>query len=354
MTSTTTTTTTTTTAPAPTVDNEAKVLKNLQAAHGDWRDDLARDGYAVIKGAIPPSRAAHYRARAHSWLTSFGTPLSLSDPSTWSAANLPVQSKINTFSAYSVSHEAFMWEIRLEPGVVGAFASLWGTDELLVSFDALNVTLPAHLRADAATHPAKAAWPHVDQSPLRRGACCVQGVVNLSPSGARDGGLVVYPGTHRLMEEFFATETDAAAWEARDLYMFSEEQLAWFAGRGCAAKKVVAEPGDLLVWDSRTVHWGAEPESEQIRTVVYASYAPAKWASEAQLREKAKIFGKWAGTTHWPHDNIVYREGRALLPDGSEDPRNRSEPREKPVLGERLLKLAGAVRYDGSVVEPAA
>lgn len=24
---------------------------------GDWRDDLVRDGYAVVKGAVPPSRA---------------------------------------------------------------------------------------------------------------------------------------------------------------------------------------------------------------------------------------------------------------------------------------------------------
>ncbi|KAL1636194.1 hypothetical protein SLS58_009888 [Diplodia intermedia] len=347
--------TSTTTAQTTTVDNEAKVLKNLQAAHGDWRDDLARDGYAVIKGAIPASRAASYRARAHDWLTSFGTPLDLADPSTWTAANLPVQSKINTFSAYCVAHEAFMWELRLEPGVLGAFEKLWGTDELLVSFDALNVTLPAHLRADAATHPAKGAWPHVDQSPLRTGACCVQGVVNLSPSGPHDGGLVVYPRSHNLMEDFFATQTDRAAWEKRDLFMFSPEQLAWFEERGCAPHKVEADPGDLLVWDSRTVHWGAEPteRSDRVRTVVYASYAPARWASEQQLAEKAKIFGKWAGTTHWPHDNIVYRDARAFLPDGTEDPRNRAEPRERPVLSERLLQLAGVKRYDGSVVVPA-
>lgn len=35
---------------------------------GDWRDDLARDGYAVIKGAIPRERAEKYADRMMSWL----------------------------------------------------------------------------------------------------------------------------------------------------------------------------------------------------------------------------------------------------------------------------------------------
>ncbi|KAK7705479.1 hypothetical protein SLS57_010013 [Botryosphaeria dothidea] len=334
-----------------TVDNETKVLKNIQASHGDWRDDLLRDGYAVIKNAIPAARAASYRARAHDWLTSFGTPLDLADRSTWTTPNLPVQSKINTFNAYGVPHEAFMWDARLEPGVVGAFELLWGTPELLVSFDALNVTLPN--RAD---RPPKGAWPHVDQSPFRRGLCCVQGVINLSPSGPDDGGLVVFPRSHELLSEFFDTQTDRAAWERRDVFLFSEAQIRWFEERGARPHKVCAEPGDLLVWDSRTVHWGAEPSarSDRIRTVIYASYAPAAWASEEQLAEKAKIFKAWAGTTHWPHDNIVFRDGKARLEDGSEDPRNREQPRELPELSDRLLKLAGARRYDGTDVVPAA
>ena len=31
--------------------------------YGDWRDDLVRDGYAVIKGAVPSERAAIYADR---------------------------------------------------------------------------------------------------------------------------------------------------------------------------------------------------------------------------------------------------------------------------------------------------
>lgn len=35
---------------------------------GDFRDDLARDGYAVVKGAIPKERALKYADEMYSWL----------------------------------------------------------------------------------------------------------------------------------------------------------------------------------------------------------------------------------------------------------------------------------------------
>ena len=35
-------------------------LRGSTTEFGDFRDDLARDGYAVIKGAIPRDRAQYY------------------------------------------------------------------------------------------------------------------------------------------------------------------------------------------------------------------------------------------------------------------------------------------------------
>lgn len=35
---------------------------------GDWRDDLNRDGYAVIKGAIPRDRADAYSDKFFSYM----------------------------------------------------------------------------------------------------------------------------------------------------------------------------------------------------------------------------------------------------------------------------------------------
>jgi hypothetical protein len=46
------------------------------------------------------------------------------------------------YHGYSVSHEKFVWDARLEPGVVDAFSKIWGTSDLLVFFDGINMTLP--------------------------------------------------------------------------------------------------------------------------------------------------------------------------------------------------------------------
>lgn len=317
-------------------------LSSSETTFGDFRDDLFRDGYVVVKNVIPRERALAYQQKAFDWLKSFGTDLDLNNPDTWVADNLPVQSKINTFSQYGVSHEKFMWDARLEPGVIDAFAKIWGTDELLVSFDALNITFPN--RKD---RPRKPSWEHVDQSPFRKGMHCVQGIVNLSEAGPNDGGLMVYPRSHLYNEEFFELQTDKSEWTPRDMYLFSRENVEWFQSKGLKPYKVCAEPGDLILWESRLVHYGDEPSplSNVIRTVIYVAYTPARLAKEEALKMKAERFHNYGATSHWPHDNISPRTLVAIRDDGTIDPKNRDEPIEKPELTDRLLQLAGVKPY---------
>lgn len=235
-----------------------------------------------------------------------------------------------------------MWDARMEPGIVNAFAHLWGTEELLVSFDALNITLPN--RVDV---PRKQPWEHIDQSPRRRGMHCVQGIINLSPSGPEDGGLVAYPRSHKFHDEFFDTQTDKSTWSSKDWYPFEKDQLAWFAEKGIKPQKICADVGDLILWDSRTIHYGSEPSelSKQIRTVIYVTYTPERLANEESLEKKRTIFESWGATTHWPHDNINVRENKTFLEDGTRDPRDRDQPLELPELSDKLLKFAGLKKY---------
>lgn len=211
----------------------------------------------------------------------------------------------------------------------------------ICSFDSLNVTLP-NLK------PVRDPWPHVDQAPRKRGLHCVQGIINLSHAGPNDGSLVVIPGSHKVIEEFFDTQTDPSTWEWKDNRYFSNADMEWFQRRGVEPVKVLAEPGDLIVWDSRTIHWGGEPEPEKsntIRSVIYAAYAPVRMASKEALEEKQKVYQLHGATTHWPHDNIKLRELQAKMPDGSLDPRHRSVPLERAAETEQLLRLAGVVAY---------
>jgi hypothetical protein len=71
---------------------------------------------------------------------------------------------------YAVTHEDFVWKVRSEPGVVGAFETVYNDKDLIVSFDAVGFGFPN--RTDLAKNTP---WPHQDQDPDRPGFRCLQG-----------------------------------------------------------------------------------------------------------------------------------------------------------------------------------
>lgn len=121
----------------------------------DWETDLARDGYAVIKGAVTKAKAAEYADRMYTYLEGFGLGFDRKDRSTWTGACLPNINNKGMCLDYAVAHEDFVWEVRAEPGVVGTFEKVLGTKDLIVSFDAVNFGLAG--RKDLEPN---VPWPH--------------------------------------------------------------------------------------------------------------------------------------------------------------------------------------------------
>ncbi|CDK28039.1 unnamed protein product [Kuraishia capsulata CBS 1993] len=311
--------------------------------HEDWRDDFIGDGYVVVKSVISAEKAESYRKRMFEYLKSHNSNFDINDRSTWVEQNLPVHTDHNIYYNYGCSHEDFLWDLRTEPGVIGPFSKLWDTEDLLVSFDGFNVSFPN--RPDRVG--ASPAWPHVDQSPLKEGLQCAQGIVSLSRSGPEDGSLVVLKGSHNLIAKFFNEEVKRETWSEADVYRFTPEEYNWFLKHGCEMVKLEVEPGDLILWDSRTIHWGAEPNSESdvIRSVVYASYTPVNFATVDTLKLKSEFFSQWMGTSHWAHDNLRPRRQIPRFADGTPDPRNRAEPLRKPEMNDTILRFAGVIPY---------
>ncbi|KAF2159296.1 hypothetical protein M409DRAFT_71081 [Zasmidium cellare ATCC 36951] len=322
----------------PHFENEPTIA--VDDTFGDWRDTLIEDGFVVLKGVLSQGKAQSYVVRMYKWLESFPFGFKRDDPSTWKPQCLPNNMKGGMYHDYAVQHEKFMWDARCEPSVVEPFQKLWGTEDLLVSFDGMNLTFPVNPR------PTSAPWPHVDQSPLRKGMQCVQGILNLAPNGPKDGGLVVLKKSSKLNELFFKTHTmkEGSTWSPADWYGFSQEDVEWFQAKGCEMVKVCADPGDLVLWDSRTVHYNVLPETDNTRAVMYICYSPARFASEEDLQEKATLFHERTGTTHWPHANI-FRAGEKHPERTAGEPYGRNRPVEEPEEPEILLKLAGALSY---------
>lgn len=172
-------------------------LNGVDGSYGDFRDDLARDGFAVVKGAVPSDRAAGYVDRMYSWLEGFKLGFDRNDLSTVHEDHLPIINEKGMCLNYGLSHEQFVWDIRAESGVVSTFEKVYGTKDLLVSFDGVNFSFPN--RKDISENKP---WPHQDQDPDRPGFRCLQGLVNLLPNGSEDGGLIVCKGGHLLSEQF--------------------------------------------------------------------------------------------------------------------------------------------------------
>ncbi|EGP86980.1 unnamed protein product [Zymoseptoria tritici ST99CH_1A5] len=320
------------------VKSESQALKvdGTDPSYGDWRDDLARDGYAVIKGAIPRERADKYADAMFSWLEGFNLGFDRNDLSTVHKDKLPHITEKGMCLQYAVTHEDFAWAMRGEPGVVGAFEKVYDTEDLIVSFDAINFSFPN--RKDI---PENKPWPHQDQDPLKSGFRCLQGLVNVLPNGPKDGGLIVCKGGHLASTEFhrvFADEPRIPAWTP-EWFGFTPAGMEWLDQQGYRWEKVCAEPGDLLVWDSRTPHYNLPSESTSPRFAVYTCYMPVEVATQEDLVRKKEALEKWAGTTHWP--NARHVGGNIAMRDGVEDPHNRPEPVNKPVFDQRTWKLTG-------------
>ncbi|KAL9096133.1 MAG: hypothetical protein Q9165_001656 [Trypethelium subeluteriae] len=252
-----------------------------------WQLDLEQYGYAVVKGAVPEEHAANYVARMHQWLEGFNLGYDRNDRSTVHKDHLPVINEKGMCLDYAVMHEDWVWETRAEPGVVSAFAQVLGTQDLIVSFDAVNFGFPG--RTDIAPNKP---WPHQDQDPTKPGFRCLQGLVNLLPNGPKDGGLIVCKGAHKLSEQFhreMSWEDPIPAWNP-EWYGFTELGMKWLADHGCEWVKVCAGPGDLLLWDSRTPHYNLSPETDKERFAIYTCYMPAAEASQEDLKRKKFAF----------------------------------------------------------------
>ncbi|PYH86484.1 hypothetical protein BO82DRAFT_380125 [Aspergillus uvarum CBS 121591] len=347
MSTTTTTTTTTTTLPPPEPTPQKSKLCGTNrmpfdgqpTAYNDFRDALSRDGYAVIKGAIPRERADKYADAFLSYLEGFGLGYDRHDPSTVRRANLPVLNEKGMIQAYGVTHEQWVWDIRGEAGVIDAFAKVYDDEELIVSFDVVNVGFVN--REDL---PENKPWPHQDQDPAKPGFRCLQGLINLHPSGPNDGGLIVCKGGHNVSAEFHAAmaarnEPRIPAWTP-EWFGFTEGGMAWLAERGLQWEKVCCEPGDLIVWDSRTPHYNVPPTGKIDRLAVYTCYTPVCEASKEDLVRKRGAFEQRLGTTHWPNAVHVAPTNVAMR-DGEVCPVARERPVQEPVLGERAYKLTG-------------
>ena len=191
------------------------------------------------------------------------------------------------------------------------FARIWDTEQLLVSFDGCGIFRDWRYNPSWKTN---GGWNHVDQNPkLKPNRCCIQGFISLNDQNQTTGGLIVYPKTHSHFTELSdVTKSSNDFVKVPDTHPIMDQQKTY-------GKLVHCRAGDLVLWDSRTVHCNTPATAieernpnepvDLIRVVAYVSMSPTTFVTDLPLdefREKRRQMVENSCTlTHWSTGLIV-------------------------------------------------
>lgn len=306
--------------------------------------DLEEKGWAVVPDVVSSGECEQYVNSAWAWLENLDTGIQRNDPTTWGDDRWPPSFRgiINTLE---ISHQDFVWRVRQHPRILQVFEALWGTNELLSSFDSINILKPG--QHESSTD----GWLHVDQAPLRKGVTCIQGLLNMVDVGPETGTLLVKDGSHSFHEDFFQNATvlsQEQKQQTKDFYKFQDGEREYF--HKFETKALSAKAGSLFLWDSRLAHQNLLPgNTDTWRHVVYTCYQPRSLATEKDLALKREAYEDRLVTTHWPAMNVQLfpKEGSSYYADapGTKKASFKVTDTRKNVEADITRMLAGVMPY---------
>ncbi len=300
---------------------------------------LDEQGFVVIGNALSTGQAGHAVAMLWDYLEG----IDRNDVDTWDDDRWPTAVHGGILPSYGIGHCAAQWFIRDVEGVRDSFAAVWDDDDLLTSFDGVTIWRPWAHNVRWRTNDGPG-WMHIDQHPIGRpGKHCVQGLVNLLPTSPGTGGNVVVPGSHRRFPEIPGAyeERLARIHPSIDHFRFPNDDPLLADTRPVQAHM---EAGDLLLWDSRTIHCSSpgsgEPagDSALLRAASLVCMMPrAKSNPEVISRRKAAVATR-TSTTNWSDRFIDADQFPQILAVEDRD-KYRWPP--EPTLNDRQLRLVG-------------
>lgn len=265
-------------------NSESFTLETLEKAF----EKLEKDGFCVIENVMSPEKCTDIRNGIHEYMKKVG--VDFNDP-TLKKIDYPNQQGI--IQHLGLGQCQSIWDAREDENVAFVFEKLYGTNDLIVSFDGACVQ-PAWMRDTVRRM-------HTDQTHKRLGLLCIQGYVNLTPAlDEGTGTLMVIPGGHLKHTEFARNHPDLVTRQKKDWFEYEESHWNELGGKPI---RVFGGIGSLVLWDSRTPHRGAPPSKKYSgptneRNVVYICMQPRILLKKPQ--KKIEAFNQRRMTSHWP------------------------------------------------------
>lgn len=246
----------------------------------DIQKELDAKGYCVVPDVLTPDEVAYTYDLFKNWQTTIPD-------------HNQIHSAMNPHGIYKhheAGHARHAWFVRTRPAVQDVFRTLWGTDDLIVSYDG-GCYIPANCRKQ------DKCWTHTDQAPNVKGRQCYQGFVALTSNTERT--FVCYEGTHAIHERYFQEKEIS---HSKNWQLIPPGDLEAVAA---SAKRVLRVPaGAMVLWDSRTFHQNqyGDPGSAEERLVQYVCYLPRSHPKHTapMAAKRRKYFAERRTTSHCP------------------------------------------------------
>jgi len=224
------------------------------------KQTLAEHGVAVLEGLLDEAECARLEGGMWDWVTHttsvWPTPVTR-DPSTWREFVAKLQPKKGLVQhPYWVGHAQFAWDVRQNPKVVKVFEAIWGTSDLVTSFDGWVFGLDPRV-----TNLGWGSTPnlHIDQTEkckVEGVAECIQASITALDQEEGDATFLVLPGSHKMHGAFVDKCRESGVKVEGNWHKLTEDQKAYYS---IEPVRIVCPKGSMVLWDSRTVHCGVPP-----------------------------------------------------------------------------------------------
>jgi len=300
--------------------NLQKVCPPIRTTIAEVKHDLDSLGYSVVEGVEEEETKELHNLFWAYLIKNFG--LDPHDPRTWNKDKTWPDQVHGIIKSYGVGQSEVLWRGRTHPKIVKLWSELFGipAGRLITSFDGAGYYPKGGLLTPS---PSKKSnwWLHKDQSPHRLAHECWQSILQLTDTTTQgSGGFVCVPGTHKLnLARYFPEEVKAAS-----------KTKNWFKipSPGCKEinmKKAIClgvPPGKVVLWDSRLPHANCPPSDKTAeRMVLYICMKPAKTATLAIHKKRAKYFLANRTTSHWPDKVSVNPDAKGFRSKNQVDPK---------------------------------
>lgn len=251
-----------------------------------WLSYLKSYGCVVVDvPGMTPERIEYYKKCFWYWMYTCNPNVREDNPSSWSIYNLPPSTR-GIFKNWKIGHEEWVWKCRED--CIPVFKELWGTEDLLTSFDGASVIFPPSKDHKGVFKN----WFHVDQGRFSQDMISVQGILHFTDSNDMDGGFSFVEGSHKLFGEYLkAHPAYGYKWEVLDPHDHV------FTGKRIFKPRVKA--GQIVLFDSRLAHMFIPTRTQNIRLASYVCMQPRSGATQSEISKRQKLYSEGKMTGHW-------------------------------------------------------